>query len=222
MGAPAWRVDLGRVPYGDAWALQRALVARRIAGLLPDTLLLLEHDPVVTLGRKVRGEARASAGIPVFEIERGGDLTYHGPGQLVGYPIVLLPEPRRDLGRYLRDLEEIVIRAIGRFGVRGERRAGWTGVWVGERKIASLGIAVKRWVTYHGFALNVTDEPLAAFRKLNPCGLPGAVMTSLESCAQPAPSLAEVTDVIAHEAGVVLGLALETRPAPELLRLVSL
>src|SRR5258706_13506902 len=119
MSGSGWRVDLGRIAYGDGWDLQHALVEKRIAGAIPDTLLLLEHEPVVTLGRKVRGEARMTAGIPVVEVERGGDLTYHGPGQLVGYPIVFLPEERRDLGRYLRSLEEGVIPRLLGFAVEG-------------------------------------------------------------------------------------------------------
>ena len=181
-------VDLGRMPYGDAWALQRRLVEARIAGAVPDTVLFVEHPPVITLGRKVRDEARGTlAGVPVFEVERGGDLTYHGDGQLVAYPIVALGEGRSDIGRYLRALEAAVIDAIARFGLSAQRRAPHTGVWVGERKVASIGVALRSWVTYHGLAINVTDAPLEAFRKLVPCGLPGAVMTSLAQLAAPSP-----------------------------------
>jgi lipoate-protein ligase B len=214
----AWRVDLGRLEYGAAWALQKALVERRIAQEIPDALLLLEHDAVVTLGRKVRGEARALIeGTPTYEVERGGDLTYHGPGQLVVYPIVALPKSRRDLGRYLRDLEHAILGTLERFGVAGRREPGWTGVWVGERKIASLGVAVRKWVTYHGLALNVTDEPLEAFRRLSPCGLPGSVMTSLASevarvGGADAPSPKDVADALANALADVLGLDLD-RPS---------
>jgi lipoate-protein ligase B len=189
------------------WALQKRLVERRLAGEIPDVLLLLEHEPVVTLGRSVRGARDLLPGVPVFEVERGGDLTYHGPGQLVGYPILLLPEGRRDLGRYLRDLEEALLRTLASFGVRGERRAGHTGVWYGGRKLASIGVAVRRWVTYHGFALNVSTD-LQAFRALSPCGLPGDVMGSMAEALREAPRLEDVADAAARALAEVYGLDL--------------
>ncbi|MEK6768400.1 MAG: lipoyl(octanoyl) transferase LipB, partial [Gemmatimonadota bacterium] len=176
--------DLGLVPYGEALERQRLLADDRIAGRLPhDTLLLLEHPPVVTLGRGTKNtslpmdpEALRRRGIDVFEIERGGDVTYHGPGQLVGYPIFDLTQHRQDLHWFLRQLEEALIVALGTLGIPGERRAGYTGVWTAGRKIASIGIHVRQWVTWHGFALNVTTD-LAAFDLIVPCGIPNVVMT---------------------------------------------
>ncbi|HSS40037.1 MAG TPA: lipoyl(octanoyl) transferase LipB, partial [Polyangia bacterium] len=158
---PAQVLDLGTREYGEVWALQRELVAKRQRDEIPDTLVLVEHPDVITAGRSAHREnLLATDGIPLFEIERGGDVTYHGPGQLVGYPIFLLRQDERDLHRYLRNLEEALIRAVARFGLSGDRKAGWTGVWTvgGARKLASIGVAVKRWVTMHGFALNVSTD----------------------------------------------------------------
>jgi lipoyl(octanoyl) transferase len=174
----------GRLPYAAALALQEQLVAAR-AGGGEDLLLLLEHEPVVTLGRGARAEhlllsaaELARQGIEVVECGRGGDVTWHGPGQLVGYPIIDLTPRGRDLHRYLRDLEEVLIRTLAYFDVAGERVAGKTGVWVGGAKIASIGIAVRRWIAWHGFALNVAAD-LAGFAAIVPCGLHGVRMTSL-------------------------------------------
>jgi lipoyl(octanoyl) transferase len=182
--------QLGLVPYGEALERQRALAEDRIAGrLAEDTLLLLEHPPVVTLGRGTRESSLPLApellrrrGIDVFEIERGGDVTYHGPGQLVGYPIFDLAGTglRRDLHWFLRELEAALIAALAAFGIPGERRERYTGVWTGggSRKIASIGIHVRQWVTWHGFALNVTTD-LSAFDLIVPCGIPDVAMTSV-------------------------------------------
>lgn len=180
--------DLGTLAYGAALEQQRGLAEDRIAGRLADDLLLLvEHPPVVTLGRGARASSLPIApdllrrrGIDVFEIERGGDVTYHGPGQLVGYPIFDLGQHRRDLHWFLRQIEEALILALGRFEIPGERREGYTGVWTGggARKIASIGIHVRQWVTWHGFALNVTTD-LNPFSLIVPCGIPDVVMTSL-------------------------------------------
>jgi lipoyl(octanoyl) transferase len=172
---------LGRTSYAEAHALQQELVERRAGDEIGDVLLLNEHDPVLTVGRGTpEAEQRllAAAGIPVVEVERGGEATYHGPGQLVAYPIIKLPEGRRDLHRYLRDLEEVVIAVLGELGVEGVRRAGWTGVWIGERKVCSIGVAVRRWVTWHGLALNLHTD-LTPFRRFHPCGLAPDVMTRL-------------------------------------------
>lgn len=169
---------LGRRPYDETHALQLDLLEKRIGGRTRDTLVLVEHDAVITVGRGVdRGELEG-LGLPVVEVERGGEATYHGPGQVVAYPILALPEDRRDLHRYLRDLEEVVIRVLAEFDVEGRRRVGATGVWVGDGKIASIGVAVRRWVTWHGLALNVHTD-LSAFAGFRPCGFDPGVMVRL-------------------------------------------
>jgi lipoyl(octanoyl) transferase len=168
----------GTVAYGDALALQEALVRQRRAGEIPDTLLLLEHPHVITLGSGshaahvlVSAEERAARGIELFETGRGGDVTYHGPGQLVGYPILDLKPDRCDLHRYLRDVEEVLIGTVADFGVAADRKDGLTGVWVGDRKIAAIGVRVSSgWITSHGFALNV-DTDLSYFGTIVPCGI---------------------------------------------------
>jgi len=173
-------VEAGVVPYAEALAWQRSLAQARIEGRLPhDVLLLLEHPAVVTLGRNSREAHLRGEGVAVFEVERGGDVTYHGPGQLVGYPILDLTGYRQDLHWYLRTLEQALIDALTELGIPAERHAGYTGVWTTGRKIASIGVHVKQWVTWHGFALNVTTD-LSAFDRIVPCGIPGVVMTSLE------------------------------------------
>lgn len=187
---------LGRVPYGEALERQQAAVADRLAGRAPDRLLLLEHPPVVTLGRSSDvanllrpADALRADGVEVFEISRGGDVTYHAPGQLVGYPILDLDaQGRRDVHAHLRRLEAGLIAALESLGVPACRVPGWTGVFVDrtrsavadgpERKIASIGVGLRRWVTYHGFALNVSLD-LAGFRTIVPCGLRGVEMTSV-------------------------------------------
>jgi lipoyl(octanoyl) transferase len=180
-------IQAGLVPYRDALEWQRSLGQARIDGLLShDVLLLLEHPPVITVGRNSRdahllgaGAGAGADGVEVFEVERGGDVTFHGPGQLVGYPILDLSRHRRDLHWYLRTLEQALIEALGELGVPAERNPGYTGVWTRGRKIASIGIHVKQWVTWHGFALNVTTD-LSYFERIVPCGIPGVEMTSLE------------------------------------------
>ncbi len=179
-------VDLGVQPYHETLELQRALRLARIDGSLRhDTLLLVEHPSVYTLGRSTRAtslplplDALRARGAAVEEIERGGDVTWHGPGQLVGYPIILLSQHREDLHWYLRALEEAIIDALAVFGISAERVPGKTGVWTGGKKIASLGIHVKQWVTLHGFALNV-DPDLSWFDAIVPCGIAGVQMTSV-------------------------------------------
>jgi lipoate-protein ligase B len=178
--------DLGRRPYAEALELQRELRRRRADGELDhDVLLLTEHPPVVTLGRGTRPTSLPYStaqlerrGAEIFEVERGGDVTFHGPGQLVGYPIVDLSDHRRDLHWYLRRLEDALISAIEQLGVPAGRTPGLTGVWTAGRKIASIGIHVKQWVTLHGFALNVTTD-LSWFDLIVPCGIEQVVMTSL-------------------------------------------
>ena len=189
MSAELAVIGLGRMAYGEALALQRDLAHRRIGRTLgQDLLLLVEHPPVITLGRGSHAEHLVAPkefldakGVEVFEVERGGDITLHGPGQLVGYPIYDLSEHRKDLHWFLRAIEDGLIATLGEFGIPGERRAGYTGVWTAGRgrKIASIGIHVKQWVTWHGFALNVTTD-LSAFERIVPCGITGVVMTSVE------------------------------------------
>ena len=186
----------GRVPYDLALAWQEALVARRITGG-QDALLLLEHPPVYTLGRGADERFLGAAGdgtVPVVRVGRGGQVTYHGPGQLVGYPILGLRALRPDVRWYVRSLEAVLIDALGDLGVQAERRDGLTGVWVGARKIASIGVAIRRWVTWHGFALNVGAD-LAGFGAITPCGIEGVVMTSIAREGRSA-SMDEVTDLV--------------------------
>lgn len=179
-------VDLGARPYGETLELQRRLCRERMTGQRSeDLLLLVEHPPVITLGRSTKDTSlplpRArleQQGLEVFEIERGGDVTLHAPGQLVGYPILDLKEHRRDLHWYLRQIEEALISGLADFGIPGERNPGFTGVWTGGRKIASIGIHVKQWVTFHGFALNVMTA-LDLFDLIVPCGIHGVQMTSM-------------------------------------------
>ena len=185
-GRELWVVRLGRLPYEEALELQRAAARARIRGAVPqDLLLLVEHPPVVTLGRSFRAqhllctaEALAARGVSVIEVERGGDVTWHGPGQLVGYPIIDLKRHRQDLHWYLRQVEASLISTLARAGLTAGRNPGKTGVWVGDRKIASIGVHARDWVTWHGFALNVTTD-LSAFEVIVPCGIPGVEMTSI-------------------------------------------
>ena len=176
-------IEAGLVPYNVALAWQRDLARARIEGRLGhDVLLLLEHPPVVTMGRGTRGgHVLDGTGIEVVEVERGGDVTYHGPGQLVGYPILDLTRHRADVHWYLRTLEQALIAALADLAIPAERRSGYTGVWTreGRRKIASMGVHVKRWVSWHGFALNVTTD-LSQFDRIIPCGIAGVEMTSIE------------------------------------------
>ena len=180
-------IDLGHRLYAETLDLQRELCQQRAAPGhgLDDVLLLVEHEPVITLGRTTRATslpvaagALAARGVSVYEVERGGDATWHGPGQLVGYPIVDLRRMREDLHWYLRSLEDGLIDALGSLGVPADRNPGFTGVWTAGRKIVSIGVHVKRWVTLHGFALNVVNE-LEGFDLIVPCGIPQVVMTSV-------------------------------------------
>jgi lipoyl(octanoyl) transferase len=202
---------LGRVPYADALALQRSLVEERRAGRIPDTLLLLEHPDVLTLGVRGDGgrahilataETLASRGIEVHEAGRGGDVTYHGPGQIVGYPIINLNPDRRDVHKYVRDLETVLIRTAADYGVDAGRVAGLTGVWVGDRKLAAIGVRIARWITSHGFALNVNTK-LDHFDLIVPCGISDRGVTSLTSLLAREIDLADVQNrVIEHFSNV--------------------
>lgn len=174
---------LGRLAYDQGLHLQHTLVDQRRAGQIGDTVLLLEHDPVYTIGRTPDKSSLVGGPDelphPVVEISRGGQATYHGPGQLVGYPVLDLQHHGRDLHRYLRALEDALINLCSSLGVGAGRRDGMTGVWVGPRKLASIGVGVRHWISMHGFALNVTPESLAGFDAIVPCGLSGVAMTCL-------------------------------------------
>jgi lipoyl(octanoyl) transferase len=202
---------LGVVPYGEALQLQRSLVEERRAERVPDILLLLQHPPVITLGVKgdggrsniVASDARlAELGIEVAETGRGGDVTYHGPGQIVGYPIVDLKPDRCDVHRYVRDLEEMMIRVCGDHGVVAERVKGLTGAWVGGEKIGAIGVRISRWITSHGFALNVKTN-LQHFGLIVPCGISDRGVTSLEKASGRVLTLEDVEDrLVSHFAAV--------------------
>jgi len=205
-----WRVvDLGAAPYREVWARQLELVEQRQRGEVPDTLLLVEHPHVFTLGRRREAAANvlAPGDVEVIEVERGGDVTYHGPGQIVAYPILSLGEGEQDLKRYLRTLEDAVIATCARFGLLADREPGKTGVWCGpperRKKLCSMGVACRRWVTFHGLALNVTTD-LSYFARINPCGFEARVMTSLAE-QLPAVDLAETRRALVAELGAALG-----------------
>jgi lipoyl(octanoyl) transferase len=209
---PLFVKRLGRVRYAEALELQERLVRRRQAGEIGDTLLLLEHHPVFTLGRNARAqnvlfpvEQLRERGFDVHEAGRGGDVTYHGPGQVVGYPILELPTDRRDVHRYVRDLEEVMIRTCVAYGVPAGRKAGLTGCWVGESKVGAIGVRISRWVTSHGFALNVREEALAPFRLIVPCGIRDKGVVALEQAAGRPLSFQDVMDRLAGHLAEVFG-----------------
>ena len=185
--------DWGRTPYREAWERQLRLVDDLKAGTAPDTLVLTEHEPVYTIGARLGAESNLvwpedilrEKGIEVVKTNRGGDITYHGPGQIVGYPILNLRQ-ERDLHVYLRNLEEVLIRTVAHFGLSAQRREGKTGIWIEDRKIAAIGVALKSWITYHGFALNV-DPDLNHFSGIIPCGITDGSVTSLERECSPVP-----------------------------------
>jgi len=202
---------LGTIGYQEGLELQQQLVDQRKAGLIADQLLLLEHPAVITLGVKTRDdrshvlatpEALAAAGVGLFETGRGGDVTYHGPGQLVGYPILDLNPNRRDVHRYVRDLEEVLIRAVASFGITADRVPGLTGIWVGDEKLAAIGVRISRWVTSHGFALNVTTD-LSQFNLIVPCGIPDKGVTSMVRLMSRPVQMTEVEDAVVAAFGEV-------------------
>jgi lipoyl(octanoyl) transferase len=204
---------LGLVDYQAALDLQRDLVEQRKQGLIPDQLLLLEHPPVITLGARNHTsranvletpDALALKGVGLFESGRGGDVTYHGPGQLVGYPILELPKDRRDVHRYVRDLEEVLIQAVSDFGVTATRIPGLTGIWVGNEKLAAIGVRISRWVTSHGFALNVSID-LSPFALIVPCGISDKGVTSMERLLGRQVQMDEVATAVVSRFGTVFG-----------------
>ena len=202
---------LGIVPYAEALTLQRELVEERRAGRVPDLLLLLQHPPVITLGVKgdggranvlVTDERLAELGVEISETGRGGDVTYHGPGQIVGYPIIDLKPDRCDVHRYVRDLEDVMIRVCADYGVSATRITGLTGTWIGNEKVGAIGVRISRWITSHGFAFNVTTN-LADFQLIVPCGIADHGVTSLEKATGRPLSIAEVEDRVAIQFATV-------------------
>jgi lipoyl(octanoyl) transferase len=207
---------LGLIGYEEALALQTELVEQRKRGEIPDQLLLLEHPDVITLGVKTRNdrshvletpEALAAKGVGLFETGRGGDVTYHGPGQLVGYPIFDLKPDRCDVHRYVRDLEEVLIRAVAGFGIQAGRIGGLTGIWVGQEKLAAIGVRISRWVTSHGFALNVNTN-LSRFGLIVPCGIADKGVTSMQRLLGRHIAMAEVADAVIQASQGVFGVEL--------------
>jgi lipoate-protein ligase B len=209
-------LNLGARSYAEVLAFQRDAAARRISGEIDqDLLILVEHPPVVTLGRKkadnklpVTEDFLRSRGIELFEVERGGGVTFHGPGQLVGYPIFDLQRHKLDLHWYLRQVEEALIRTLATYEVPGERSAGFTGVWTGGRKIASIGVHARTWVTWHGFALNVNTD-LSFFNLMTPCGIDGVIMTSIANERQ---DRSIALDEVANEAANQFATLFELTP----------
>jgi len=208
-----WVDRLGMMPYAVALDLQREVARARINGTIPeDVLLLVEHPPVVTLGRSAKNEhllaspdLLSAQGVELFEVERGGDVTFHGPGQLVGYPIVDLKRHRRDLHWYLRQVEEALMLALGELGIVAERNPGLTGVWTQGRKIASIGVHARDWVTWHGFALNVSTD-LRYFNLMVPCGIQAVQMTSVAAELGTPMGIEPVADAVANAMARVFDL----------------
>jgi lipoate-protein ligase B len=212
---------LGRMGYGEALKLQRERAAARTRGEVSDCLLFVEHPPVITLGRGANREHLLSderflkaRGIEVWEIERGGDVTVHGPGQLVGYPIVDLAHHAKDLHRFMRNLEEVLLRTLDGYDIRAERRSGQTGVWVEGAKIASIGLYVSRWVSRHGFALNVSTD-LSLFDLIVPCGLSGIRMTSMAALLGRDVRIQAVAESVALEFERVFDCTMKWEARPE-------
>jgi lipoyl(octanoyl) transferase len=200
---------LGLMPYAEAHELQQELVEKRKRDEIPDQFLLLEHPHVITLGRAANGaniliddETRARFGVELFETGRGGDVTYHGPGQIVGYPIIKLAPDRCDIRRYVRDLEEVLIRTAADFGISAGRIEGLTGVWAGNEKLGAIGVRISRWVTMHGFAFNVTTD-LNYFRLIVPCGISNHGVTSLQKLLDSPVELSAIEEIVTSHFGEV-------------------
>ena len=218
------RIDLGRKGYQEVWDLQRRLVSLRQADAIPDVLLFVEHPPTYTLGRAgkrehvlMREDDLERIGARLIETDRGGDVTFHGEGQLVGYPILNLMESRPDVHLYLRKLEEVIIQVLSRFEVEADRQPGFTGVWHREGKLAAIGVRVARWVTSHGFALNVSTD-LEYFKRIVPCGIVGRQVASMESVLGKTISLTEVASAVSEEFGQVFDRVMLSRSIDRLLR----
>lgn len=215
-------VDLGRQDYREAWALQRRLVDDRQSGLIPDLLLFMEHPPTYTLGRTGKREhllvdekRLSSMGAVFIETDRGGDITFHGPGQVVAYPILDLAGHRKDVHHYLRSLEEVILRALQRFEIAARRQKGLTGVWHDRGKLAAIGVRVSRWVTSHGFALNVSTD-LDYFKPIVPCGIVGSGVSSMEDVLLRPVARDRVLDELVSSFGSVFSRAMAPVAATEL------
>lgn len=220
-------VDLGKISYSDCLDLQMRIVDRIYRDEIEDTLLLLEHNPVITLGRSggedsllVSDDYLRLAGVELFQTDRGGNITYHGPGQLVGYPIFDLRNYGKDVHLFLRNLEKVVINAIAKFGVIGEAVPGLTGVWVNGDKICSIGVAARHWISYHGFALNV-DPNLQHWAMLHPCGLVGKKVATLKMLMEKCPSMDEVKSATIESIEQVFDIKLRQMPLENLMEPIS-
>lgn len=211
-----FRFDLGKTDYAETWDLQKHLVDLRRDSKIPDSLILTEHNPVITMGRATSQENLVSSpdelnrrGVELFEIERGGDITFHGPGQLVVYPIIDLDNHGRDLHKYLRDLERVVIATLDDLGIKAGLKPGLTGVWADDHKLAAIGVAVKRWITYHGLALNVSTD-LDYFKLINPCGITEYPVGSIGSHLREKIELDKVANLLTENFAVTFNCEAET------------
>ena len=195
--------DLGQRPYQEVWAYQKEIQAKRIAGEIEDTLLMVEHEPVYTLGKNANENHLLQSrdqSVDVFNIERGGDITFHGPGQLVGYPILDLSNYKKSISWYMRILEQIIIDTVSEFGIEAKRIEGLTGVWVGDEKIAALGVRIRRWVTMHGFSINVNTD-LTFYDGIIPCGIFNHGITSMEQLLCQPQDMEKVKKVVRSKFG---------------------
>jgi lipoate-protein ligase B len=211
-----FRINLGRTKYADTWGLQKRLVDLRFKSKIPDCLLLTEHEPVITMGRGtspenllVTKEQLAKRGVELFDIERGGDITFHGLGQLVAYPIIDLNNRGKDLHRYLRDLEELITRTLSDFGISAGIKEGLTGVWANDQKLAAIGVAVTRWITYHGLALNINTD-LDYFKLINPCGITQYPVGSMAKTSGKEINFESVADSLANNFAAMFYYEMET------------
>lgn len=218
MSSPCWAVQLGKYDYGQAWDLQGELARARHAEQIPDLFLLVEHDHVYTLGRAGHDENvlwdeshLRRRGVQIYHVDRGGDVTYHGPGQAVGYPIVSLRTRGLDAHKYLRDLEEVLLRTLADFGIKGQRAQGMTGVWVDNAKIAAIGVKFTRAVTSHGFALNVNTD-LSYFSGIVPCGLTNRNVTSMAELLGGPVDMGRVHKSLIDQFGAVFDLDVQSKP----------
>lgn len=212
-----WLVDLGFEDYESTLELQKNFLQLRIDEKIPNVLILVQHNHVITLGKSAYTESLLltpeelnDLGISVYEVERGGDVTYHGPGQLVGYPICHLKGEKQLLSLYVSNLEEVMIKTLGEFGIIGARRKGFPGAWVRDRKVGSLGIAIRRWVAYHGFALNVNTN-LSFFRFINPCGLDWRVFTSMAQILKEEIEMDEIIAIMTYHFSKIFQVHIERR-----------